>query len=156
MTKRQRKTKDEWHVEVNYGNGWELECVEESRKDAVEQRRCYHQNCQYPVRICKRRIRLGWSIVGCRFALPHYTRASDDFVGYVPVMRLVAKKDGNDDHREHRLVGTVGLLCRSYFPEQEPLALLVLLDRLQECPEEVKGAESELVLKAVEWCRSQL
>jgi hypothetical protein len=24
---KQRKTRDEWHLETNYGYGWEVECV---------------------------------------------------------------------------------------------------------------------------------
>ncbi len=56
-----RKTRDVWHLLVNYGygDGWEHEVTEETRKEAIEQRNTYRENCpQYPVRIVKKRERI--------------------------------------------------------------------------------------------------
>lgn len=56
---RPRKTRDVWHVLVNYGQGWEHELTESSLADARTQRKCYRENCpEYPVRIVKRRERI--------------------------------------------------------------------------------------------------
>lgn len=52
----QRKTKDVWEFWVDYGQGWEHETTEASRKDAVAQRRCYRDNGIYaPIKIRRRR-----------------------------------------------------------------------------------------------------
>lgn len=53
-----RTTADEWHVEVNYGAGWEHETTEGTRADAVAQVKCYRANTNYPVRWRKRRVKL--------------------------------------------------------------------------------------------------
>lgn len=57
---RQRKTRDEWHIEVNYGygHGWEHETTESSWKEAREMLKCYRANVAYPVRSRKRRVRI--------------------------------------------------------------------------------------------------
>ena len=39
-----RKTIDEWHIYTNYGNGWEHELTEMSRKEAMEQMKVYWKN----------------------------------------------------------------------------------------------------------------
>lgn len=52
-----RKTVDSWQIHVNYGSGWEHECTEFSRKDAISQKRIYRENVSYPVKIVKRRIK---------------------------------------------------------------------------------------------------
>lgn len=44
-----RKTVDVWHVLVDYGQGWEHECSEASRKEAREQVKTYRANQNYPV-----------------------------------------------------------------------------------------------------------
>lgn len=55
----QRKTTDEWHLLINYGGGWEHETTEDSRREAVDMRRCYWENCpQYPTKIVKRRVKI--------------------------------------------------------------------------------------------------
>jgi hypothetical protein len=55
----QRKTKDVWHIEVNYGGGWEHELTEDSWLEAKAQLKCYRENCpQYPVRARRRRERI--------------------------------------------------------------------------------------------------
>lgn len=53
-----RKTRDEWHIEVNYGygDGWEHECTEHSFRAARDQVRTYRENCDYPVRMRSRRV----------------------------------------------------------------------------------------------------
>lgn len=42
-----------YNISVNYGygHGWEVECFEESYKDARERLREYRENCGYPVRM---------------------------------------------------------------------------------------------------------
>lgn len=54
----QRKTRDVWHILVNYGHGWEHETTEMSWREAREQLRTYRANCQYPVRARRRRERI--------------------------------------------------------------------------------------------------
>lgn len=39
-----RKTRDEWQLQGNYGNGWEPILTAESLDDAREQKRCYDEN----------------------------------------------------------------------------------------------------------------
>ena len=40
----QRKTKDVWYLEGNYGYGWEVMFECEDGRDAREQLRCYREN----------------------------------------------------------------------------------------------------------------
>jgi hypothetical protein len=49
------------------------------------------------------------------------------------------------------LLGDCRLLADQYLRCGMPFG--ILLDRLQECPEEVEGASSEVVSQAVEWMR---
>ena len=59
MAEYQRKTRDVWMVQGDYGQGWETLCEEETRADAKEQLRCYDVNeRQYPHRIKKRLERI--------------------------------------------------------------------------------------------------
>ncbi len=53
-----RKTRDEWEIQVDYGQGWECDTVEQSWKDAKAQAKTYRENIHNPVRIVKKRIRL--------------------------------------------------------------------------------------------------
>jgi hypothetical protein len=54
-----RKTRDVWHVEIDYGRGWEHELTESSHADARAQARCYRENVpEYPLRIRRRRERI--------------------------------------------------------------------------------------------------
>ena len=43
--KYQRKTKDEWAVFSNYGDGWDLECYCDDYQDAKETIKSYRENC---------------------------------------------------------------------------------------------------------------
>ena len=52
-----RKTIDTWQLLINYGYGWEVETTENSKKEAVNQLRCYRENVKYPVKIAKKRIK---------------------------------------------------------------------------------------------------
>jgi hypothetical protein len=55
----QRKTKDEYEIQQNfgYGDGWESVTTEETWSAAKEQRKCYQENQpEFPVRIVKHRI----------------------------------------------------------------------------------------------------
>ena len=58
----QRKTRDRWDIETNYGYGWEVENSEYTRDDARRSLREYRENLQYygkcSVRMVKRRERL--------------------------------------------------------------------------------------------------
>ena len=55
-----RKTKDEWILQVLYVPeiGWEDECCEDSKATAKLRLTEYQANCQYAVRIVKRRVRI--------------------------------------------------------------------------------------------------
>ena len=39
-----------WKLSVNYGQGWEYECFEETFKAYQENKRLYRENCDYPQR----------------------------------------------------------------------------------------------------------
>lgn len=54
----QRKTRDRWDIEGNCGYGWDVECSEYTRKEAIAQLQCYRENVSYPVRIVKRREKI--------------------------------------------------------------------------------------------------
>ena len=53
-----RKTKDEYHIQSNYGYGWSTETIEETYKEAKAQLKCYKENIgnQCDLRIKKVRI----------------------------------------------------------------------------------------------------
>lgn len=53
-----RKTRDEWEIQVDYGQGWECDTTEGTRKDAKAQAKTYRENVSYPVRIVKKRIKI--------------------------------------------------------------------------------------------------
>jgi hypothetical protein len=50
-----RKTLDVYHIENNYGKGWESDCCEFTYRDALRRVSEYRTNSPYPVRIKKRR-----------------------------------------------------------------------------------------------------
>jgi hypothetical protein len=53
-----RKTHDEYDIEGNYGQGWEVVTTEETYRAAREQLKCYRENePQYPHRIKCHRVR---------------------------------------------------------------------------------------------------
>lgn len=43
----QRKTRDRWDIETNYGYGWEVENSEYTREDAKRSLREYRENCRH-------------------------------------------------------------------------------------------------------------
>lgn len=53
-----RKTVDEYHIETDYGYGWEVECIEETMKEAKQRKREYIENARglIDIRIRKRRV----------------------------------------------------------------------------------------------------
>ena len=56
----QRKTRDVWVIEGNYGYGWEEVTAEDSYKDARENMRLYRENePEYPHRLRCTRERIG-------------------------------------------------------------------------------------------------
>ena len=54
-----RKTTDEYDIETNYGYGWEVECTEETIKEARQTVRAYLDNARdlCGIRIRKHRVR---------------------------------------------------------------------------------------------------
>ena len=53
---RERKTVDAWEILVDYGQGWESECIELNYFSMLVNRRTYRENCNYPVKVVKRRL----------------------------------------------------------------------------------------------------
>ena len=56
-----RKTIDRWDIETNYGYGWDVECSEYTKKEAMTQHRCYYENPvsgRQGLRMVKRRERI--------------------------------------------------------------------------------------------------
>jgi hypothetical protein len=54
-----RKTRDEYQIYVNYGQGWEHEISEDTMKEAQERRKEYRDNCpQYQTKIVSKRVRI--------------------------------------------------------------------------------------------------
>ena len=53
-----RKTIDEYQIHVKYVDQWEHETTEESLKDARNMRQDYINNCPYPVKIVKVRVKI--------------------------------------------------------------------------------------------------
>jgi hypothetical protein len=52
-----RITHDEYYIMVNYIGGWEHELTELTLKDAKDQVKTYRQNCNYPVKWIKVRVK---------------------------------------------------------------------------------------------------
>lgn len=60
MSKYERKTHDEWHIQANYGGvaGWETVTIEDNMADAKRMLADYNENERnYPHRIVKKRVR---------------------------------------------------------------------------------------------------
>lgn len=55
---KKRKTIDEYHIEGNYGYGWEVVTAEDTRKEALQRLKEYRENEPYFFRIIKRRIKI--------------------------------------------------------------------------------------------------
>lgn len=53
--KKQNKYLYGWKIYVNYGQGWEYECFELTRKEMKENAKAYLKNCSYPVKITRGR-----------------------------------------------------------------------------------------------------
>ena len=53
-----RKTLDEYHVQGNYGCGWETVTIDETMAEAKQMLKDYNENeCGIPHRIIKRRVK---------------------------------------------------------------------------------------------------
>ncbi|MCQ2978074.1 MAG: hypothetical protein MJ232_08675 [archaeon] len=52
-----RKTIDTWQLLIDYGYGYDIELTEYSKKEAMQQLKCYRKNIKYPVKIVKKRIK---------------------------------------------------------------------------------------------------
>lgn len=47
-----RKTQDEWQLWIDYGQGWEYETAEYTRKEIKQRQKEYRENCpEYPTKI---------------------------------------------------------------------------------------------------------
>jgi len=53
-----RKTKDVYNIVTNYGYGWEVECSEETYKEAKQRLKEYRENTSAQVKLEKKRERL--------------------------------------------------------------------------------------------------
>lgn len=56
-----RKTYDEFELKADYGygNGFECICTEETRREAMSQRKTYRENWDFaPMRIVKKRVKI--------------------------------------------------------------------------------------------------
>lgn len=53
-----RKTKDIYNIVTNYGYGWEVECTEETYKEAKQRLKEYRENTTAQVKLEKKRERL--------------------------------------------------------------------------------------------------
>lgn len=54
-----RKTRDVWELYLDYGQGYEYECSEYSRKEIHARVKEYRENCpQYPIKTLKKRERI--------------------------------------------------------------------------------------------------
>ncbi|GLB26568.1 hypothetical protein LXJ15735_28090 [Lacrimispora xylanolytica] len=54
----QRKTKDVYNIVTNYGYGWEVECTEDTYKEAKQRLKEYRENTSAQVKLEKKRERL--------------------------------------------------------------------------------------------------
>ena len=52
----QRKTRDEYWIEQNWGYGWDKVCCEKTRKEALKTYKEYIENQPVPTRIKKYRV----------------------------------------------------------------------------------------------------
>lgn len=53
-----RKTRDEWEIQGNYGQGWECVNTEDTRQGAKRSVKEYRDNEHYPFKLVKKRIKL--------------------------------------------------------------------------------------------------
>ncbi len=53
-----RKTVDEYEIQGNYGQGWEMVTTESTRKEAKAQLKCYNENEPNPHRIVAKRVKI--------------------------------------------------------------------------------------------------
>ena len=54
---RQRITHDCYEIQVNYGEGYETECVETNYYAMLINRQAYRENCGYPFRVVRKRYK---------------------------------------------------------------------------------------------------
>lgn len=54
----ERKTKDIYNIVTNYGYGWEVECTEDTYKEAKQRLKEYRENTNAQVKLEKKRERL--------------------------------------------------------------------------------------------------
>lgn len=55
---KKRKTYDEYHIEGNYGQGWEIVTVEDTLLEARKRLKEYRENEPYSFILVKRRIKI--------------------------------------------------------------------------------------------------
>ena len=57
-----RKTKDVYQIELDYGQGWEYETQEDTKALAKKIVADYNNNCTYPVRMIRRRVKINETV----------------------------------------------------------------------------------------------
>ena len=53
-----RKTRDEWEIQGNYGQGWECVNTEATLEDARRSAKEYRANERYPFKLVKKRVKI--------------------------------------------------------------------------------------------------
>lgn len=53
----QRKTHDEYRISGNYGYGWDVECTEYTRREALAQLKAYRENGGGIYKLTKHRVK---------------------------------------------------------------------------------------------------
>lgn len=54
----QRKTRDEWRISGNYGYGWDVECTEDTLREARARLREYRENGGGAYKLTKHRVKI--------------------------------------------------------------------------------------------------
>ncbi len=93
----QRTTEDEFQIHVNYGQGWEYEIAEATRKAGLAQLRLYRENCpEYPVRLVCKRVPIKMAIYkkGSRHLQTTVTNGHADFSDGLTVEEYLEKNPG--------------------------------------------------------------
>ena len=54
----QRKTRDEWRISGNYGYGWDVECTEDTAREARARLREYRENGGGAYKLTKHRVKV--------------------------------------------------------------------------------------------------
>lgn len=99
-----RSTIDVWYIFVNYGDGFgnkseDAECTELGYYQFLNNKRAYEQNCQYPIRTRKGRMKKTDLPGGWNYKQAMLTEAKAE----VEFFQTTIKQLGTNDKRELRL-----------------------------------------------------